>query len=60
MRNISRMRLNTFAYSIHTSSAEVHQYADLDSDILQNTITNRLGDLRGLITRLSAAVRRED
>jgi uncharacterized protein with HEPN domain len=36
-----------------------HQYADLDSEILQNTINNRLGDLRELITRLSAAVRRE-
>jgi uncharacterized protein YutE (UPF0331/DUF86 family) len=36
-----------------------HQYADLDSEILQNTINNRLGDLRELITRLSAVVRRE-
>lgn len=34
-----------------------HQYADLDSAILQATINNRLGDLRGLITRLSATVR---
>jgi uncharacterized protein with HEPN domain len=36
-----------------------HQYADLDSEIFQNTINNRLGDLRELITRLGAAVRRE-
>jgi uncharacterized protein with HEPN domain len=36
-----------------------HQYVDLDSEILQNTINNRLGDLRELITRLSAVVRRE-
>jgi predicted nucleotidyltransferase len=36
----------------------VHQYADLDPDILQNTINNRLGDLRDLITRLDTAIRR--
>jgi uncharacterized protein with HEPN domain len=35
-----------------------HQYADLDSAILQSTINNRLGDLRNLITRLNATVRR--
>jgi uncharacterized protein YutE (UPF0331/DUF86 family) len=35
-----------------------HQYADLDPDILQNTINNRLGDLRDLITRLDTAIRR--
>jgi uncharacterized protein YutE (UPF0331/DUF86 family) len=37
-----------------------HQYADVDAGILQNTIDNRLGDLRELITQLSAAVRREN
>jgi uncharacterized protein YutE (UPF0331/DUF86 family) len=36
----------------------VHQYADLDPDILQNTINNRLGDLRDLITRLDTAISR--
>lgn len=35
-----------------------HQYADLDPDILRNTIDNRLGDLRELISRLDAAIRR--
>jgi uncharacterized protein with HEPN domain len=35
-----------------------HQYADLDPDILQNTIDHRLGDLRDLITRLDTAIRR--
>jgi uncharacterized protein YutE (UPF0331/DUF86 family) len=35
-----------------------HQYADLDPDILQNTINNRLGDLWDLITRLDTAIRR--
>jgi uncharacterized protein with HEPN domain len=34
-----------------------HQYADLDSAILQSTINNRLGELRELISRLAAAVR---
>jgi uncharacterized protein with HEPN domain len=33
-----------------------HQYADLDPDILQNTINNRLGDLRELITRLTTVI----
>jgi uncharacterized protein with HEPN domain len=37
-----------------------HQYADLDSDILENTIKNRLGDLRELIARLGSVVPRED
>jgi uncharacterized protein with HEPN domain len=36
-----------------------HQYAHLDSAILQNTINNRLGELRELISRLGAAVRSE-
>ena len=35
-----------------------HQYAELDPGILQNTIDNRLGDLRELITRLDSAIRR--
>jgi uncharacterized protein with HEPN domain len=34
-----------------------HQYADLDSAILQSTINNRLGELRELIMRLNAAAR---
>jgi uncharacterized protein with HEPN domain len=37
-----------------------HQYADLDANILENTINNRLGDLRELITHLNTAVRRKD
>ena len=36
-----------------------HQYADLDPDILQNTINNRLGDLRELITRLATVIPHE-
>jgi uncharacterized protein YutE (UPF0331/DUF86 family) len=36
-----------------------HQYADLDSGILQNTINNRLGDLEDLIMRLDSAIQHE-
>lgn len=32
-----------------------HQYHDLDVEILQNTVNNRLGQLRALIERLRAA-----
>lgn len=36
-----------------------HQYAELDQEILQNTIDNRLDDLIGLVERLRQAVETE-
>lgn len=57
-RSTSRCRRSTCPFAMRNILA--HQYADLDQEILQNTIDNRLPALNQLVSRMHAvAVARE-